>query len=119
MQAHGGIEGLFSRMTERRMAKVVYEREGLGQVCIQSKLCGNGARNLRDLDGMSEAVAEMVRVAAREDLRLCLQAAKGPRVDDAITVALEVVAVRMGGLGITASARLFDVDSVVGEMGLS
>ena len=47
------------------------------------------------------------------------EASKSPGVDDAITVALKVVAVRMRRLGITASAGLLHPHGVVGEHGES
>ena len=76
---------------------------------------GDGARNLRHLHGVRQARAEVVGVAAGEDLRLVLQAAKGARVDDAIAVALEGIAVGMRRLGIAASARILHANGVSSE----
>ena len=72
-----------------------------------------------DLDGVGQAVAEVVGVAAGEDLCLRFQAAKGARMDYPIAVALKVVAVRMLRLGIAASAGVFNAHRVVGEHGES
>lgn len=47
----------------------------------------------------------MVVQAGSEDLRLVLQTAKCPCVDDAIAVTLEIVAVRVGELGVTPALR--------------
>src|SRR6516165_3202724 len=81
--------------------------ESLDEIDIQAKLCGDGAGDLCDFDGVGEAVAEVIGVAASEDLSLVFEAAEGARVDDAVTVALKGVAVRVRRLGKTASAGLF------------
>jgi len=70
-------------MSKGRMPQVMHQRQSLHQISIQSKLRRNRARNLRDFDGMRQAGAEVVGVAAGEDLCLVLEAAKGARVDDA------------------------------------
>ncbi len=70
---------------------------------------------LRDFERVGEAVAEVVRVAAGENLRLGFETAEGAGVDDAVAVALEVVAVGMRRLGEAASAGVFDVHRVGGE----
>jgi hypothetical protein len=68
---------------------------------------------------MSEAIAEVIGVAARENLGLGFEAAEGAGVDDAVTVALKVVAVGVLRLGVTASAGVFRVHRVVSEHGKS
>jgi len=82
-------------------------------------LGGDGARDLRDFDGVGQAIAEVVGVAARENLGLRFQAAESPGVDDTVAVALKVVAVGMRRFGMAASAGIFYVDGVVGELGVS
>ncbi len=115
--AHGGVEGFFSGVTEGRMTKVVDEGESLDQIGVEREFSGDGARDLRDFDGVGEAVAEMIGVAAREDLSFGFEAAEGTGMNDAVAVALEVVAVGMGRLGMTASEGAFDPDGVGGEGG--
>ena len=117
--AHGGVERLFSRVAERRMAEIVHQCERFHQIGVQSKLRGDGARDLRDLDGVRQAVAEVVGVAAGENLSLRFQAAKGAGMDDAIAVALKVIAVGMRRLGMAASAGFFYAHRIVGEHGES
>src|ERR1700686_445836 len=68
---------------------------------------------------MGQPVAEMVGVAAGEKPCLCFQTAKGAGMDDAIPVALKVVAVRMRRLGMAASAGVFYAHRIVGEHGES
>ena len=97
------------------MANVVHQRKGLDQIDIQTKLSGNGSRDLRNFNGMSKAITKMVGIAAGEDLGFCFQPAKGSGVDNAIAVTLKVVAIRMRRLGITASAGLLHPHRVVGE----
>ena len=53
---------------------------------------------------MGQTIAEVVRIAAGENLGLRFKPAKSSGVNDAITVPLKVVAIRMWRLGITASA---------------
>jgi len=89
------------------VADVVYQRQRLGQIFIQAQRRGHRAGDLRDFDGVSQAVAEVVGKARREDLGLGFQAAKCARVDNAIAVALERVAVGVLGLGITAAQAAF------------
>jgi hypothetical protein len=50
----------------------------------------------------------MVGQAGREHLGLVLQAAEGAGVNYAAAVALEIVAIGMGKLGVTPAARAFD-----------
>ena len=119
VRAHGGVERFLSGVAERRMADVVHQGERLDQVDIQAELRRDGAGDLRDLNGVGQAIAEVVGVAAGEDLGLGFEAAKSAGMDDAVAVALKVVAVGMLRLGITASAGLFHVHRVVGQHGES
>src|SRR5580765_3288956 len=68
---------------------------------------------------MGEAVAEVVGVAAGEDLRFGFQAPECAGVNDAVAVALVLVSVGMRRLGKAASTGLFDVHRVGGEHGES
>jgi hypothetical protein len=117
--AHGNVERFFAGMAEGRMADVMHQGEGLDQVHIEAKLSGDGSGNLRDFNGMGQPIAKVVGVAAGKDLGFGFEAAKSPGMDDAITVALEVIAVGMLGLGITASTGLLHPHGVVGEHGES
>src|SRR5579863_2728914 len=106
-------------MSEWRMADVMHQGEGLDQIDVQAELGRDSSGDLSDLDGMSQAIAKVVGVAAGENLCLGLETAKSPGVDDAITVALKVVAVGVLRLGITASAGSLHPRGVVGEHGES
>ena len=68
------------------------------------KRLGERAGDLRDLDRMGQPGAEMVALVVDENLRLVGEAAKSGRMDDAVAVALEVVARRRRRLGVEAAA---------------
>ena len=113
--AHGGVQCFFSGMAEGRMSDVVHQGKGLNQVHVQAQLRCNGAGNLRHFDGMGQAIAEVVGEAAGEDLGLGFEAAKSAGVNDAVAVALEIIAIGMLGFRNSASAGLFDPHGVVGQ----
>ena len=119
VQAHGGIERLFSGVAKGWMTDVVDQGESFDQVSVESELGGDGARDLRDFDGVGQTIAKVVGVAAREDLRFRFETAEGAGMDDAVAVALKVVAVGVRRFGMAASAGIFYVDGVVGELGIS
>ena len=73
---------------------------------------------MRDFDGVGQAIAKMIGVAAREDLSLRFQTSEGAGMDHSVAVALKIVAVGMGRFGMAASAGIFYVDGVVGELGV-
>ena len=76
------------------VAEVVGQRDRLDEVLVQPEGTGDGARDLGDLDRMSEAGAEHVAFVVHEDLGLVLQAAERAAVDDPVAVALERAPVR-------------------------
>jgi hypothetical protein len=57
----------------------------------------------------------MVVKAGSEDLRLVFQPAKGPRVDNSVPVALEIVPVRMRKLRIPPALGSLDGKSKTGQ----
>src|ERR1700704_4932380 len=57
----------------------------------------------------------MVGIAAGKDLRFGFQPPKRPGVNDAVAIALEVVAVGMRRLGVAASPRVFHAHGIVGQ----
>src|SRR5262249_8528129 len=99
-RTHLRIERLLPGMGKRRMPDIVRESERFRQILIELKYIRQGTCDLRDLDGMGQAVAEVVGETWCEDLGLGFKAAKRSRVDHAVAVALECVAIRMDGFGI-------------------
>ena len=112
---HGGVQRFFSGMAKGRMSDVVHQGEGLHQIHVQPKLGGDGAGDLRDFDGMGEAIAEVVGEAAGKNLCLGFEPAKSAGMNDAVPVPLEIIAIGMLGFRNSASAGLFDPHGVVGQ----
>ena len=83
------VEGALAGVAEGRVANVVDEGEGFGEVFVEAEARGDVAGDLCDLDGVGEAGAEVVGGAGGEDLGLTGEAAKGAGADDALAVALE------------------------------
>ena len=97
LQALG--ERLFTDVTEGRVAEVVAEPDGLGEVFVEREGAGDGACDPADLERVGHARAEVIAFGCDEDLRLVLEATEGLAVDDAVAVALERRAQRRVGLG--------------------
>jgi hypothetical protein len=58
--AHGRVERPLAGVTERRMGDVVDEGEGLAEVFVEVQRLRDGAGDLRDLESVGEAAAEVV-----------------------------------------------------------
>ena len=101
---HCLIERLFAGVSKRRMADVVHERQRFNQIGVQVQLLGDGARDLRNLERVREAIAEVIGEASGEYLRLVFQTAESARMYDAVAVTLVVVAIGMRRFRIAASA---------------
>src|SRR6185369_1048783 len=107
---------LLARVAEGRMPDVVAERDRLDQRLVQLQRASDRARDLRDLERVGHARAEVVAGAVDEDLRLVFEAAERAAVDDAVAVAREVGAVRVGGLGMLAAAARAGEQRIRGEV---
>ena len=103
VRGHAGVERVLAGVAERRVAEIVAERHRLGELFVEPQRLGERARELGDLDRMGQARAEMVALVIDEHLGLVGEAAEGGRVDDAVAVALEVVAGRRRRLGVEAA----------------
>jgi hypothetical protein len=102
--AHLAIQFFFTRVREWRMAYVMRERQCFCELLVEAKHGGHGSGDLRHFKRVSQPISEMVAQVRSEDLGFSLQAPKTPGVYDAIAVALEVIAVGMGQLGILAAS---------------
>ncbi len=113
---HQPVEQFLARVPERRVAHVVDERQGLDQFRVQPQRLPHRAADLRHLERVRQAVAKMVRVTAREDLRLVLEPPESARVDDPVAVALVFAAVGVRRLGVAPPERAPHVHRVAGKL---
>jgi hypothetical protein len=93
-------------VAEGRVAEVVRQRDRLAQVFVQAEAACQRARHLRHLQRVRHPRAKQIALVVEEDLRLVDQAPEGRAVDDAVAVALEFVAVRIGRQRVAPPARL-------------
>src|ERR1700733_1103503 len=95
-----GVEGPLAGMAEWRMAEIMRQRQGLGEILVEAKPSRQRAGNLRHFEGVSEPGAVMVAFVEHEDLCLVLEAAERSGVDDTVAVAAEDATALAGRLGI-------------------
>ena len=86
---HAGFEDVFARMSERRVAEIVGERQSLGQIVVEPERAGERAGDLGHLDRMRQPGPVMIALVRHEDLRLVGEAPECGRMDDTVAVALE------------------------------
>ena len=87
--AHEPVQDGLARMAEGRMAQVVRQGDGLGQVLVQAQRAGDHPRQGNGLQGVRQAGAVVVPLVVDEYLGLVLQASEGAGVDNPVPVALE------------------------------
>src|SRR3546814_4510321 len=105
-------------MAERRMADIVRQAKGFGQILVEPERARDAAADLRNLDTVGQADAIMIAVGRDEHLRLVTEAAKGDRMDDAVAVALEIVARAAhdaAGFWMAAAAAVFRAAGAVSD----
>ena len=73
------VQRVLAGMAERRVAEIVGQRHGLGQILVAAQRPRQRARDLRHLDRVGQPGAVMVAFMGDEDLRLVLQPAEGGR----------------------------------------
>ena len=67
---------------------------------------------------MRQAIAKVIGIAARENLSLRFQTAKGAGMNDTVAIPLKGVAVGVRRLGVAASVGIFYVDRIRSEVGI-
>ncbi len=88
----------FTSVAERRVTEIVSQRQRLGQVLVKVKGAGERTCNLRHFERVGQARSIVIALVEHEHLRLVLEPAKGRRMDDAVAIAAEGVAVFAGRL---------------------
>src|SRR6185437_5259333 len=113
--AHQMVEHALSGMAKRWMANIVDQGQRFHQLFIETKFGGNCAGNLRDFNGVREAIAEMIRILSGKYLRLVFQTAKGARVHHTVPVTLEGAAVWVRRFRISPATAVFCAHCVRSE----
>ena len=86
---HQLVQHVLAGVPERRVAKVVPERDRLGQLLVQAQHLGDGPGDLRHLQRVRQAGAIVIACRGEEHLRLVLQPPEGLAVDDAVAIVLK------------------------------
>ena len=116
--AQAGVELLLADVAERRVAHVVTEADGFGEVLVQLEGPGDSAGDRGRLERVRHASAEVVAGRVDEDLCLALQPPERLRVQDPVAIALERRAHTALGLLARAPARLVGTDRKRGQPAL-
>ena len=104
--AQAVVEHVLADVAERRVAEVVAQPDGLGEVLVEPQRARDRARDLGDLERVGQPRAVVVALGRDEDLRLVLQAPEGLGVHDPVAVALQRRAQAAVLLGPRAPRRL-------------
>ena len=115
VRGHAVVERILPGVAEGRVAEVVGQRDGFGQIFVQPQRAGDGAGKLRYLQRMREPGAEQVALVVQEHLRFVDQPPERGGVHDAVAVALEVVARGRRRDRMAPAARLGRVAGVGGQ----
>src|SRR5262249_8003871 len=92
MGSHAFVECILAGMSERGVPQIVRQSDCLREILVQAQSARDGASYLCYFQAVRQARAKVVAFVIDENLGLVLQAAEGGGVDDAIAVALELVA---------------------------
>jgi len=90
----------FSRVAKGCVAKVVGERNRLGQILVEAQRTRDGTGNLRAFEGVGQTIPIVVTLVMDEHLSLVLQPPKRSRVDNPIAIALIGSSELVFGLGV-------------------
>ena len=97
--AQRGVERRLAGVPEGRVAEIVAQADGLGQVLVEAQRAGDGARDPDGLERVREPRAVVIALGRHEDLRLVLEPPERLAVGDAVAIALERAAQPAGDLG--------------------
>ena len=101
---HQAVQRGFTPVPERRVAQVMGQRDGLGQIFIQQERPSDIPRNGRDLHRVRQARAQVIARAVQKNLGLVFQPAESARMNDAVAIALVLRAPIGRGFAVTAAA---------------
>jgi hypothetical protein len=85
-------------MAKTGVAKIMRQRQSLGQIVVEPQSTRQSAGDLADLNRMREAGAVMIALVGHKNLTLVGKPAKRGGMDDAVAVALKFAARGRGRL---------------------
>ena len=98
------VERALAGVAERRVAKIVGERQCLGEVLVEPQRAGERTGDLRNFERMGQARAIVIALVKHENLGLVFKAPERCRMNDAITVAAVGIAGGAGGFRVEPAA---------------
>src|SRR5262249_43126198 len=107
-----GIKRAFAGMAERRMAKIVSQRQRLGQIFVKPQPPRQRARDLRDFKRVGEPRPVMIALVENENLGFVLQSAEGGGMDDAVAIAAKSAAALARRFGMKPAAAAVRVAGI-------
>ena len=110
-------QGVLAGVAERRVAEIVAESGGLGEILVEAQIPGDRAGDLGHLDGVGQPGSKMVALLVHEHLGLVRQAPESGGMDDAVAVALIGGARGRGGLGEQPPARFLGIGGIFASGG--
>ena len=111
---HGFRQSVLARMPEGRMAEIVGERAGFGQILIHLQRPRQGPGDLGDFQRVGQARAIRIAFMGDKDLGLFLEPPEGAGMDDAVAVALEGAAHGALGLRVVTAAAVRRIAGIRG-----
>lgn len=114
--AHAFVQGILPGVAEWRVTEVVRQRNGFGEILVEAQGTGNATGDLGDLQAVRQAGTEEIALVIDENLRLVLEPAESSRVDDAVTIALELAAQRRTIFDVATTARIGGSHRVGGKL---
>src|ERR1700691_6744695 len=99
------------------MADIVRQRQRFRQILVERQDRGHRARDLGYLDGVRQAVSEMVAEARCEYLCLGFQSAEGARMHNAVAVPLKSITVGVRGFRVTPPSAAFHREPKMAQHG--
>ena len=74
---HAGVERVLTRVPEGWMAEIVRQGQRFGEILVETKDAGDGARDLRHFEAVGEARPVVIALVIDENLGLVLQTPEG------------------------------------------
>src|SRR5579885_3576188 len=114
---HQIVQYPFASMTEGRMAQVMSQCDGFGQIHVQAQDASHCACNLGGFKRMGQSSAIVIALMVYEHLGFVLQAAKGGRMYNSIPITLKGRPHRMSRFRKASAAAITRAHSI-GSQGL-